>query len=161
MENVIAHLLKSHDEGKLNRRQLIQNLAVLTTAGTAASLPAAAADTPYKATMLHHLSLTVPDYAKSRDFYVTFFGMKAANDTGDRCQLSSGNCSMVVRGGNVSMPMVDHFGIAVEGFNDKNRDAVVADLKRRGMNPGSGTKELGISIKDPGGFRIQIERGSK
>jgi catechol 2,3-dioxygenase-like lactoylglutathione lyase family enzyme len=161
MENLIAQLLKNHDEGKLNRRQLIQNLAILTAAGTAATVPAAAADTPYKATMLHHLSLTVPDYAKSRDFYVNTFGMKVNTEEGTRCQLSSGNCMMVVRGGNVTMPMVDHFGIAVEGFNDKNKDAVIADLKRRGLNPATGGKELGISIKDPGGFRIQVERGSK
>ena len=161
MENLIAQLLKNHDEGKLNRRQLIHSLAVLTAAGTSASVPAAAADTPYKATMLHHLSLTVPDYAKSRDFYVNLFGMKVNNDEGNRCQLSSGNCSMVVRGGNVTMPMVDHFGIAVEGFNSSNKEAVIADLKRRGLNPSSGTKELGISIKDPGGFRIQVERGGK
>lgn len=160
MENLIAQLLKSHDEGKLNRRQLIQNLAVLTTAGAAAT-SAAAADTPYKATMLHHLSLTVPDYAKSRDFYVNTFGMKVNTEEGTRCQLSSGNCMMVVRGGNVTTPMVDHFGIAVEGFGASNKEAVIADLKRRGLNPATSGKELGISIKDPGGFRIQVERGSK
>lgn len=161
MENLIAHLLKSHDEGKLSRRQLIQNLAALTAAGSAASVPAEGADTPYKATMLHHLSLTVPDYARSRDFYVNTFGMKVNSEEGARCQLSSGNCMMVVRGGNVTTPTVDHFGIAVEGFNDKNKEAVIADLRRRGLNPATGGKELGISIKDPGGFRIQVERGSK
>jgi catechol 2,3-dioxygenase-like lactoylglutathione lyase family enzyme len=161
VQNLIAQLLKSHDEGRLNRRQLIQSLAVLAAGGSAASVPAAAADTPYKATMLHHLSLTVPDYAKSRDFYANVFGMKITNDEGNRCQLASGNCMMVVRGGNVTTPMVDHFGIAVEGFNANNKEAVVADLKRRGLNPSTGTKELGISIKDPGGFRIQVERGSK
>jgi catechol 2,3-dioxygenase-like lactoylglutathione lyase family enzyme len=153
MEEIIANLLQNFEEGKMNRRQLIQNLAL---AASAASVPAVAAEAPaFKATMLHHVSYSVADYAKTRDFFVNLFGLKVGTDDGKRCTLSSGNYSMVVRTGSGPTPVVDHFGIGIENFN---KPAVFAELKRRGLNPQTGGTELGISIKDPNGYRLQVEK---
>ena len=157
MEDIIANLLQNFEDGKMNRRQLIQNLALAASAASVAgSVPAAAAETPaFKATMLHHVSYTVADYAKTRDFFVNTFGLKVGTDDGKRCTLSSGNYSMVVRGGSGPTPFVDHFGIGIENFD---KPKIVAELKRLGLNPATGGTELGISIKDPNGFRLQVEK---
>jgi len=157
MEDVIARLLENFEEGKMSRRQLIQNLAIAAAAApVVSSVPAVAAEgSAFKATAIHHISYTVADYAKTRDFFVGVFGVKVSADDGKRCNLSSGNFDMVVRNGSVSAPMVDHFGIAIENFN---KSAVIAELKRRGLNPQSGPAENGVSIKDPGGFRLQVEK---
>src|SRR6266404_1830185 len=157
MEEIIANLLQNFEEGKMNRRQLIQNLALAAgAASVAGSVPAAAAEAPlFKATMLHHVSYTVADYAKTRDFFVNTFGLKVGTDDGKRCSLSSGNYGMVVRTGPGPTPFIDHFGIAIENF-DKQK--VYEQRKRAGLNPASGGTELGISIKDPNGFRLQVEK---
>ena len=157
MEEIIANLLQNFEEGKMNRRQLIQNLALAAgAASVAGSVPAVAAEAPaFKATMLHHVSYSVADYAKTRDFFVNTFGLKVGTDDGKRCTLSSGNYSMVVRTGSGPTPFVDHFGIGIENFD---KPKVFAELKRRGLNPQTGEKELGISIKDPNGYRLQVEK---
>jgi catechol 2,3-dioxygenase-like lactoylglutathione lyase family enzyme len=157
MEDIIARLVKNFEEGKISRRQLIQNLAIAASSSSVvSSVPAIAAEAPaFKATAIHHVSYTVPDYAKTRDFFVNVFGVKVSDDDGKRCNISSGDLSMVVRTGSGSAPMVDHFGIAIENFN---KGAVIAELKRRGLNPQSGPAELGVSIKDPNGFRLQVEK---
>jgi catechol 2,3-dioxygenase-like lactoylglutathione lyase family enzyme len=157
MEDIIANLLQNFEEGKMNRRQLIQNLALAaTTASVAAPIPAVAADTPiFKATALHHVSYTVADYAKTRDFFINTFGLKVGMDDGKRCTLSSGAYSMVVRSGSGPTPFIDHFGIAIENFD---KPKVIAALQRRGLNPATGGTEQGVSIKDPNGFRIQVEK---
>ena len=157
MEHIIATLLRDFEEGKMNRRQLIRSLAVAASAGSVvSSVPAVAAEGPaLKATAIHHLSLTVADYAKTRDFYAGLFGVKVSNDDGKRCNLESGALFMVVRTGSGPTPYVDHFGIAVDNFN---KNTVMAELKRRGLNPQSGATELGISVKDPDGYRLQVEK---
>ena len=79
MEHLIAKLLQDFEQGKMNRRQLIQSLALAATAASAVSTPApaAAADGKvFKAVAFNHVSYQVADYTKSRDFYAALFGMK-------------------------------------------------------------------------------------
>src|SRR5215831_13372981 len=77
MESVIAKLLQDFEQGKMNRRQLIQSLS-LAAAGIA---PAArAAGKPLEALYVNHISYEVNDYKKVRDFYVDLLGMKVTED---------------------------------------------------------------------------------
>ena len=50
-------------------------------------------------------------------------------------------------------PVVDHFSFTIANW-DKN--AVEAELKRRGLNPRQDTDDSFI-IKDPDGFNLQIQ----
>src|SRR5258708_26888290 len=73
MENLIAKLVQDFEQGKMSRRQLIQSLSI---AAAAAAVPTtvigAQAPTPtgkLEAGYVNHISYSVSDYAKCRDFY--------------------------------------------------------------------------------------------
>ena len=113
MENIIAKLLSDFERGFLNRRQLIQSLALAATAANAlaqnpaSQAPAAAApSTPAKPahppafmTMeLDHISFQVTDYRVTRDFYADLMGMDVKNDNGrNQCELHFGNSMIIAR----------------------------------------------------------------
>jgi len=121
------------------------------------SKSAAAAGGGFTATDVNHLSMTVPDYAKTRDFYADLLGLKVSNDDGkSRCSLTGGAFRMQVRNGAVSVPLIDHFGVTIENWN---KQAVEAELKRRGLNPQTAPgNEISWMIKDPNGYRIQLDK---
>ena len=54
--------------------------------GSAASRPGV-----FKATAVNHISYGVPDYARSRDFYIDLLGMRLAFEDGIKCSVSFGN----------------------------------------------------------------------
>jgi lactoylglutathione lyase len=152
MENVIARLVHDYDAGKLSRRQLIQTLTAAASAAAAGT--AAAAEAPFKAVTVNHISYQVADYAKTRDFYAGMFGMKVSQDNGRQCYLSFGDTFLLPRnarqGG--TPPRVDHIAYTIETW-DKN--AVEAELKRRGLEPRPDTEDS-FHVKDPDGFDLQI-----
>src|SRR5262249_29316146 len=155
----IIKLVHEFESGKISRRQLIQNLIV--AASSAVGVAAAAENTGIRAIDLNHFLYQVTDYKRSRDFYSDLFGMKVSQDDGSRqCRLSVGETMMVVRSVPASAPRVDHisFTIADWDTNKSVQDSVVAELKRRGLDPHDNTR--GWDIKDPDGFLIQIG-GSK
>src|ERR1700738_4348875 len=69
MESVIAKLLQDFEQGKMNRRQLIQSLALAASAAGAATPGLAASGKGFKAVAVNHISYQVADYARTRDFY--------------------------------------------------------------------------------------------
>ena len=154
MEHLIAKLLQDFEQGKMNRRQLIQSLAVAATAAGAATPLAAAGNQGFKVTTVNHISYQVADYAKTRDFYADLFGMKVLQDTGKQCNLAFGDSFIIPRnarnGG--ATPRVDHIAYTIDHW-DKN--AVEAELKRRGLEPRPDT-ENSFHVKDPDGFDLQI-----
>src|ERR1041385_7056012 len=153
MEQIIAKLLQEFEQGKMNRRQLIQSLAVAASA--AAATPAVAAEGKgFKAITVNHISYQVADYAKTRDFYANLLGMKVSHDDGRQCYLSFGDTFLLprnVRQGRTA-PMVDHIAYTIETW-DKN--AVEAELKKRGLTPRPDTEDS-FHVKDPDGFDLQI-----
>lgn len=155
MEHIIAKLLQDFEDGKMNRRQLIRSLAVASAA--AAAMPASAGDNDgkgFKAVTINHISYQVADYAKTRDFYVGLLGMKVSGDTGRQCNLSFGDSFLLPRNARegVTAPRVDHIAYTIETWN---KDAVEAELKRRGLTPRPDT-ENSFHVKDPDGFDLQI-----
>src|SRR5258708_714574 len=138
MEQVMAKLLQDFEHGKMNRRQLIQSLALTATAASVASAtPAVAADDkPIKAAYINHGTYDVPDYAKPRAFYSSLFGLQVSQDDGKRCNLTIGNNLLILqnRPSETSrFARVDHIAYTVTNWDtDKNvRVAMEADVKRR------------------------------
>ena len=154
MESVIAKLLQDFERGHMTRRQLIQSLALTVTAapGLCAAAAAPAGGKGFKAIAVNHISYQVADYAKTRDFYADLFGMKVSQDDGNQCHLSFGDTFLIPRNRPANTPRIDHIAYTVDNW-DKN--AVEAELKRRGLQPKPDT-ENSFHCEDPNGFDLQI-----
>jgi catechol 2,3-dioxygenase-like lactoylglutathione lyase family enzyme len=156
MEQIIGKLLQDFEQGKLNRRQLIQSLALAATAAGAAAPLAAAEGKGFKTLTLNHISYTVSDYTKTRDFYADLMGMKVVNDDGKQCSLVFGDSFVIARnaraGSKITPPLVDHIAYTIDNWD---KDAVEAELKRRGLEPRPDTPDS-FHIKDPDGFNLLI-----
>jgi len=103
---------------------------------------------------VNHISYRVADYAKTRDFYADLLGMKVSHDDGKQAYLAFGDTFLLPRNARSGQttPMVDHIAYTIENW-DKN--AVEAELKRRGLTPRPDT-ENSFHVKDPDGFDLQI-----
>jgi len=157
MERIIATLLQQFEQGKLNRRQLIQSLTLAATAGAAATAVPAAAAAEGKilnVTNINHVSYQVADYARTRDFYAGLFGMKVSEDDGKQCRLSFGNNILVVRNRQPA-PKVDHIAYTIANW-DQEKEAIDAEIKRRGLKVVQGDIKTSLHILDPDGLGVQF-----
>ena len=154
MEQLIAKLLQDFEQGKMNRRQLIQSLALAASAAGAASPGLAARSKGFKATVVNHISYQVADYARTRDFYADLLGMQVTHDDGKQCYLVFGDTHLIPRHGRgtAASPRVDHLAYTIENWD---RKAVESELKRRGLDPRP-DEETSFHVKDPDGFDLQI-----
>lgn len=165
MENVIAELLKDFEHGKMSRRQLIRSLALAAAAVSVPGTSAAQSGKGFKTIGVDHIDYRVADYAKTRDFYADLMGMTVTRDNGKNgCDLNfGGNSRLIARThrqepGQPATPtpqaQVNHFAFWID---DWNTDRVVAELKRRGLDPvDDGGGYASYHVKDPDGFDLQI-----
>ncbi|MBI4459278.1 MAG: twin-arginine translocation signal domain-containing protein, partial [Acidobacteria bacterium] len=99
---MISKLFQDFDEGKINRRQLLQALGLAAGAasvgGSAAYAQQAAQPSmegpkmkwtktyprsgPFKTIAVNHVSFSTPDSRKARDWYIDVLGMECVFDTG-------------------------------------------------------------------------------
>jgi catechol 2,3-dioxygenase-like lactoylglutathione lyase family enzyme len=154
VEQIISKLLQDFEQGKMNRRQLIQGLALAASTAAAAAPALAVGGQGFKAVAVNHISYQVTDYARTRDFYANLFGMKVSHDTGKECYLAFGDTHLIPRPGRAGghTPLIDHIAYTIE---DWDRSAVEAELKRRGLRP-QPDEETSFHVKDPDGFDLQI-----
>src|SRR5947208_12420370 len=131
MEGVIAKLLQNFEQGKMNRRQLIQSLSLAAAAAAGIAPAARAAGKPLEALYVNHISYSVNDYKKVRDFYVDLLGMKITEDDGKQCRLVFGNNILIPRN-RAGGPKVDHIAYTITNW-DAEKEGVEAELKRRGL----------------------------
>src|SRR5881296_1430091 len=111
MEAVISSLLKRFERGALTRRELIQGLAMLTTAtGTASA--ALAQEAGLKATKIDHVSIQVSDLPRSIAFYQKIFGLSVVSEDkpNEIVRLGMGR-SLVSLHQKSPMGIVDHYEI--------------------------------------------------
>jgi catechol 2,3-dioxygenase-like lactoylglutathione lyase family enzyme len=175
MEQVFAGLVKDFEDGKMNRRQLIQNLAVAAAAvwaPTAGSTQVSAQGQGFKTVTLDHISYQVADYKRTRDFYADLMGMKVTDDNGtSQCQLHFADSLLLPRnrrqrpGEPVDpnpKPLVDHIAYTVDNWDT---DRMKAELDRRGLKPrldtGGGPNYVSFHVPDPDGFDLQISGTAK
>ena len=117
--------------------------------GNKASRPGA-----WRATAFNHISYGVPNYARSRDFYMDLFGMRIAFEDGLQCSLAFGGPpeDAIYFYKKDDGPFFDHMAISVANFD---LDKVEADIKRLGLT----YKPHGDSawaLFDPDGFRVEV-----
>lgn len=152
MERIIANLLHHFERGHLTRRQVVQALSLLA-AGAATQSVNAAQSGGIRGTGIDHVSILVRDLQRSATFYQTVFGMAPlSEDKANRILRLGQKRTIVSLRQEDPTGMVDHFAIAVEGFN---RDAVTKELAQRGLTPQENV-QFGFHIKDPDGVNVQI-----
>jgi len=156
MEGAIAKLLEDFERGKMTRRQLIKSLSVVAAVASNATPASSATAKGFKAVAVNHISYQVNDYAKTRDFYADLFGMKILGDDGKQCELILGDTNTFIIPRNapagITPPRIDHIAYTIETWD---KDAVKAELDRRGLHPQPDT-ENSFHVKDPNGFDLQI-----
>src|ERR1700732_175607 len=101
MERTASKQLADFRGAKLDRRRMIQMMGVTATAAFAANAvpgfsalaePTVEIGAPaFKAVAYNHINYQVPDYAKTRDFYINLFGMKPVWDDGKQCSVEFGD----------------------------------------------------------------------
>jgi len=163
----------------MNRRQLIQSLALATTAGTAIAQDQPAHPAPhspaFKTVELDHISYQAKDYRVTRDFYADLMGMEVTNDDGKcQCELRFGNSMLLARnrrqpaadapppapGRPVVTSLVDHVAYRVYNWETAQ---VHEELMKRGLakpelKPDTGgiPSYSSFHVSDPDGFNLQI-----
>jgi catechol 2,3-dioxygenase-like lactoylglutathione lyase family enzyme len=158
LETAIINLVNQFERGLISRRQLVQSLT-LGVAALAAGSAARAAGEPapahkgFKATSVNHISYTVADYRRARDFYSELLGMAVSADDGKQCYLTFGDTAIIARNGKTpsAKPVIDHIAYTIDNWDTK---AVEAELRRRGLNPKPDYDSF--LIVDPDGYDVQI-----
>ncbi|HJU44759.1 MAG TPA: VOC family protein [Vicinamibacterales bacterium] len=173
METTIATLLKEFEDGKMTRRQLIQSLAVLATAGSAAAQTSTASRAPWKTVWLDHISYAVTDYKKSVEFYKNLMGWEVQNDNGkNQASMRIGSVGEIIirnrrapAAGAPARPeptgVINHISYGIEPWDT---DKVKAELERRGLNPRpdmQGENFKSFHVLDPDGWDLQISNQTK
>lgn len=158
MEQIIERLVDDFARGRLTRRQLIKSLTLTATAAAGAGAVAKAADDKagFKILTVNHVSYSVADYKRTRDFYTDLFpNLQVLHDNGqNQCYLAFGDTFIIPRNarGERKPPLVDHIAYTID---DWDKDKVEAALKARGLQPRPDTPNS-FHVKDPDGFDLQI-----
>lgn len=82
MEREVSRILADYETGRVSRRQVIQRLALLgAVAGCSSGGAAEASESTFEAAGLNHIALSVPDVARSRDFYMHHLGLRVSRES--------------------------------------------------------------------------------
>jgi catechol 2,3-dioxygenase-like lactoylglutathione lyase family enzyme len=149
MEPIISDMVRRFERGTLSRRVLIQGLSMLV----ASSQVLAATEPGVVAKGIDHVSVLVSNLQRSVDFYSRLFGLSV---------LSEDKAHGIVRLGRQHVLIslrtepptgtVDHFGVAVEGFE---KEAVTKTLAKLGL-AAQENWQYGFYVKDPDGVNVQL-----
>jgi len=151
MEAMISSLLNRFEKGALSRRDLVQGLAMLTAASSAA--PVHAQDAALKGTKIDHISIQVSDMPRSLAFYQKIFGLTVLSEDQEHGILRLGSKHVIISiRREKPYGTVDHFGVRVENFN---KDAVTQTLQQHGLKPDENW-QYGYYVKDPDGVNVQL-----
>ena len=143
MEHVISSLVSRYENGLLNRRELIQSLAILVSRQTSTR-------TTVNVASINHVSVQVKDLQRSVDFYRRVFGLVEKGSDENTKRLVSGTCHVSLRRGN-PVGVIDHFAFGVEPFDPYS---LRSELKRRGAEVRGEAQS--VHVIDPDGVDVQI-----
>lgn len=143
MERMISNMLQQYERGQLDRRQLVQSLAAVFLAS------ANARGSTFEGVGINHIALRVTNVQRSRDFYQKHFGMPVLSESEGNCFLGLGKNFLTLFRSQAAG--LDHYCIGIEGYTP---NAVLAELKRQGLNPWRTADR--IYFPDPDGLTVQV-----
>lgn len=153
MEKVIADLVGQFDRGTLSRRQLIQGLTALATAGAASGVQAQGLATPFASAGIDHISVQVTNLPRSIAFYERIFGLGILGQDEPNKIVRMGRDRVIVSlHEKAPTGIVDHFAIAINSFD---RDGVTQALKAQGLTAEENL-DYGFYVRDPEGIPVQM-----
>ena len=151
----------------MDRRQLLKTLGTGGAVLAAGSIPFAGAPREASAQMagegmtfpvvnIQHLSLQVGDYVRSRDFYMSVFGMRDAWDNGTQCGLEFGSegipNGIYIRAGR-GEPGVGHIALGATSIT-AHLGAMKTEMERRKLANIRPDGEHGWIADDPNGYML-------
>jgi Glyoxalase/Bleomycin resistance protein/Dioxygenase superfamily len=152
MKPIISDMVQRYETGKLSRRELIQGLTMLVAA-TAAAAADSPAEAGLTATGVDHICVRVSDLERSAQFYQSLFGLAPLGADKEHRILRLGRKRVVVSlRQDPPHGTIDHFGLAIEGFN---KEAATRVLRQRGLTPQEDW-EYGFYIRDPDDAVVQM-----
>jgi len=153
MEQEVTQLVEEFEGGRISRRALISGLTAIAAAGAAGQ--AQAQQTPFESAAIDHISVQVEALAPSIAFYQNIFGLSI---------LGQDEPNKIVRmgpmGGRIIVSLhekgptgiVDHYAIAIRGFDQQQ---VTAALAAQGLEAQQNL-DYGFYVRDPAGIPVQI-----
>jgi catechol 2,3-dioxygenase-like lactoylglutathione lyase family enzyme len=150
-------LLRQYETGSLSRRELLGALALLVAA-PAASDAAQAVKPVGTVKSMNHVSIFVPNVAKSMEFYQGVFGLPLLTNQDAGRNLSTGPSFLGIypAPATATAGSINHIFFGMENFD---ADAVLKQLLDRGIKANirlrGNTKELYFT--DPDGIRVQLQ----
>jgi catechol 2,3-dioxygenase-like lactoylglutathione lyase family enzyme len=154
MQAIVEKMLSDFERGVLSRRQLAATLTGLAGLAAGGAGLAAAPSPSLKAITLNHVTVRVPDLAKTSKFYQEFFGMKLAQQSETIHILSVGESFFGIEqkpGG----AALDHYDFGLQGWDAKAMRAKVAE-HGLSITPGSRGDDESFKFNDPDGFVVQV-----
>lgn len=149
MEPIISDMVQRFERGTLSRRELIQGLSMLV----ASSQVSAATEPGVVAKGIDHVSVLVSNLQRSVDFYSRLFGLSVLSEDKAHGIVRLGREHVLISLRTESPTgTVDHFGVAVEGFE---KEAVTKTLARLGLTAQENW-QYGFYVKDPDGVNVQL-----
>ncbi len=150
MEPIIGDMVQRFERGTLSRRELIQGLSMLV-ASSQVSLPRPSPSVVAKG--IDHVSVLVSNLQRSVDFYSRLFGLSVLSEDKAHGIVRLGREHVLISLRTESPTgTVDHFGVAVEGFE---KEAVTKTLARLGLTAQENW-QYGFYVKDPDGVNVQL-----
>ena|SRR5690606_12073459 len=154
MEREISGLVERFERGAISRRDLVAGLTAIAAAG--ATAPARAQTTPFVSTGIDHISIQVTNLDRSIAFYRDIFGLDVLNRDDANKIVRMGRTRIIVSlHEKPPTGIVDHYAIAIEGFN---REQVTAALAAHGLEAEQNL-DYGFYVRDPEGVPVQIVGG--
>jgi catechol 2,3-dioxygenase-like lactoylglutathione lyase family enzyme len=155
MINAIENILSDFEHGKLTRRQVALSLATLA-AGALASPFAHAAEPPeqsFPAVSINHVTVRVPDLAKTSRFYQEFFQMPIRQQSATVHILGVGSSFFGIEQGDGSPARLDHYDFGIANFD---ADRIRAALRERKLEIQNERSTESFKFRDPDGFIVQV-----
>jgi catechol-2,3-dioxygenase len=122
-------------------------------AATGGMNAAKAQETPFKSSRIDHVSMQVTDLPRSIDFYQKVFGLGIVNEDKDNEIVRMGTTRILVSlHHKPPTGIVDHFAIAVDGFDRESATRSLADLGYTAEQ----NLDYGFYVRSPDGIPVQI-----
>ncbi len=180
MEGFVAKQVHDYQNGKINRRRLIEMLTLAVTTASAGRSAGAAEPSGLDVALVNHVSYTCPDYRKAADWYSMVFNLDQVGATDHDVALPFGKkgekpygvsaddvplTHIICRTRPLDAPagngrprpkanaVVDHIAFTVADFDPQRAKAQLTAMGAKNVRDGG---PFSVYVDDPFGYELQI-----
>ena len=152
MNPEIETLVDNYDRGMITRRQLLASITALTATAAVAEQPEKQGPA-FTGQTLNHVTLSVSDVEKSRQFYSSILGVDVISKQKNGINLGLGE-SFLGLYRIKEKPRVNHFCVGLDEFQVH---AAAQRLQQYGVKPRVRQDKPEVYFEDPDGITVQLE----